>query len=112
MIAVISGIVLVIFILFIGSQNRQEQAKRNLDAILHKRPSFVEKVEAEQEARRAHDDNIYWLATNGIAEGEFEYATNLLSSHITILTNAAIEWLHKAAKQDYQPAKDLLLKLE
>jgi flagellar basal body-associated protein FliL len=114
------GILLAVLVLGIvagigyGVANHTSRTERdaNLRKLLDLTPSFRETVEAERAAKTEHENYVYWKATNGIAEGEFEYATNLLSDHLPILTNAAVEWLQKAAAQNYEPAIDALAKLQ
>jgi len=93
---------------FIHQQNKAAQAERNWQEAITPRASYTEQVKDEQAAFLAQQENIHWKATNGFADGEFDYATNLLSSHITELTNEALKWLQKAADQGYQPAIELL----
>lgn len=93
---------------FIHHQNEVAQAERNSRDLTNLEPTFVEQAKAEQAAFQAQQENIHWKATNGFADGEFEYATNLLSDHDSYLTNEALKWLQKAADQGYQPAIELL----
>jgi len=102
------AIVAISLALIVHHQNEAAQAERNWKEAITPRTSYTEQVEEEQVAREKHQDYIHWEATNGIAEGEFVYATNLLSSQMPTLTNTAIEWLQKAADQGYQPAIELL----
>lgn len=94
---------------FIHQQNKAAQAERNWQEAITPRTSYTEQAKAEQAVFQARQDNIHWKATNGFADGEFEYATNLLSSHNSFLTNEALKWLQKAADQGYQPAIELLV---
>lgn len=113
---IVVAVIIIIVLFLVGfsiySQKEKEQAKRNLDILLNPKSTYVEIAETKREDANEHYEFLRWGATNGFPEYQFAYATNLLSSHLPILTNAAVEWLHKAAEQDYQPAKDLLLKLE
>ena len=95
---------------FIHHQNEVTQSARNFKELTnpYREPTFVEKAKAEQAAFQEHHDFIYWKASNGLADGEFDYATNLLSDHNPDSTNDALKWLQKAADQGYQPAIEML----
>jgi hypothetical protein len=102
------AVVFIPLALFIHHQSAQQQAARNLEEALNPRTSYREQIDAENAALEKHQDYIHWKATNGMADGEFEYATNLLSDKNPFLTNEALKWLQKAADQGYQPAIEML----
>lgn len=100
-------------ILFIHHQDVIQQRERNWQRDIDPKPTFVELQEAKIAAQKEHYEYLHWQATNGIPEGEYAYATNLLTdaSNYPSLKTAAIDWLKKSADQGYQPAIDLLAKL-
>jgi len=109
LIGIIGLAVVVIPLVLIGHhQSVQQQAARNLEEALNPRTSYADQADADIAKAMAQQENIHWKATNGFADGEFEYATNLLSDHDPFLTKEALKWLQKSADQGYQPAIELL----
>ena len=118
------GLVAIAVILYsIHEQEDTQQQEMNLQKMLDPTPTYREKAEGEHIHQQQHEDFLLWGATNGVAEYQYEYGTNLLrgcqlrdvyndwiknGGQMDILNKEGISWINKAAKQGYQPAIDTL----
>lgn len=110
-------------LLYIHNKNLQQERSRNLQELLNPNPSYREQIDAQIAHDQEHEDFLYWGATNGWPDWQYNFATNMLyqerpvslatdENYLNSVTNIAVNWLQKSAEQGYQPAIELLKKIQ